>query len=75
MNDLMQTELFILMNNDSQEINEQELSNAYGRFILQLDSISQVNDLTIIIRKLNITRIELISLQAQFRYEQGKKCA
>ncbi len=39
-----------------------------------IDTISQVgNDLTSIIRRLNIARIELASLLKQIQYEQGEK--
>lgn len=76
MDDLMKTEFFDLMNEGSQEITNEQMHNAYGKFIAHIDTISQVgNDLANIIRKLNITRIELVFLASQFRYEQGKKCA
>lgn len=76
MNDLMKTEFFVLMNENLQEITNEQMSNAYGKFIIHIDTISQNgNDLTSIIRKLNITRIELVFLASQFRYEQEKKCA
>lgn len=76
MNDLIKTEFFGLMTETSQEVTNEEMSNAYGNFIAHIDTISQVeNDLIGIIRKLNITRIELASLLKQFQYEQEKKCA
>lgn len=76
MNDLIKTEFFILMNESSQEITNEQMFNAYGKFIAHINAISpNENDFTSIIRKLNITRIELAFLASQFRYEQGKKCA
>jgi translation initiation factor 1 (eIF-1/SUI1) len=75
MNDLIKTEFFVLMNEKLQEITNEEMQRAYGKFITLIDTISQVgNDLTGIIRKLNITRIELLFLSTQNQYEQGKKC-
>lgn len=67
MNDLIKTEFFVLMNECSQEITNEEMQRAYGKFIIHIDSISQVeNDLTNVIRKLNLTRIELVFLASQF---------
>lgn len=76
MNDFIKTEFFALMNENSQEITNEQMHNAYGKFIAHIDTISQVgNDLTSIIRKLTITRIELVFLLKQNQYEQEKKCA
>jgi hypothetical protein len=73
---LSQSKLFRLLSDTSQEATNQEMHNAYGEFIAHIDTISQVgNDYTTIIRKLNITRIELVSLLKQNQYEQEKKCA
>ncbi|MDR1555478.1 MAG: hypothetical protein LBS88_00410 [Tannerellaceae bacterium] len=64
--EIFKTEFFVLMNEDSREIINQEIQNAYGKFIAHIDTISQVgNDYTSIIRKLNITRAELVFLSAQ----------
>lgn len=76
MNELFKTEFFDLMNKNSQEITNEQMQSAYAKFTAHIDTISNTeNDLTIIIRKLNITRIELVSLLKQFQYEQGGKCA
>lgn len=76
MENFIKTEFFVLMNECSQEITNEQMFNAYGKLIVHINAISQVgNDLTGIIRKLNITRIELVFLLKQFQYEQGKKCA
>ena len=42
MNDLIKTEFFVLMNECSQEITNEEMQRAYGKFIIHIDSISQV---------------------------------
>jgi hypothetical protein len=76
MNDLIKTEFFSLIAGNSQEVTNEEIQNAYEKFIAYIDTLSQVgNVFTTIIRKLNITRIELVSLLKQNQYEQGKKCA
>lgn len=75
MNYFLESKLFSLFPETSQEVTSQEIQNAYEEFIAYVDTISQVgNDLTSIIRKLTITRIELVSLLKQNQYEQGKKC-
>lgn len=75
MNDLIKTEFFGLMSENSQVANE-EIQHAYEKFIAHVDTISDVGyDLTNIIRKLTITRIELVSLLKLIQYEQEKKCA
>lgn len=76
MNDLIKTKFFGLLIEPSQQVTNEQMSNAYGKFIVHIDTISQVgNDLIGIIRKLNITRIELLFLSTQIQYEQGGKCA
>lgn len=75
-NDLIKTEFFGLMNENSQKITNEQMQHAFEKFIAHVDTISNVgNDLTNIIRKLTITRIELVSLLKLIQYEQGKKCA
>ncbi|EGJ99192.1 hypothetical protein HMPREF9455_00516 [Dysgonomonas gadei ATCC BAA-286] len=76
MNDLIKTEFFVMLNEDLQKITNEQMQCTYGKLITHIDTISQVeNDLTGIIRKLNVTRIELVSLLKQFQDEQGEKCA
>lgn len=76
MNHFLESKLFSLLADTSQEATNQEIENTYGKFIAYIDTISNVgNDFTTIIRKLNRTRIELVSLLKQNQYEQGKKCA
>lgn len=67
--------LFALLSKSSQEVTNEEMQNAYEKFIAGINTISQETDFTSIIRKLNITRIELLSLLKQNQYEQGGKCA
>lgn len=76
MNNFLESKLFRILSETSQEATNQEIQHAYGEFIAHTDTASQVgNDLTGIIRKLNITRIELLFLSQQIQYEQGGKCA
>lgn len=76
MNHFLESKLFSLLADTSQEATNQEMQRAYEKFITHVDTISNVgNDLTNIIRKLTITRIELVFLLKQIQYEQGKKCA
>lgn len=72
---LLESKLFRLLSDTSQEATNQEMRDAYGEFIAHIDGVSYENDLTIIIRKLNITRIELAFLLKQNQYEQEKKCS
>lgn len=75
MNDLLNTSLFGLLAEDSPEVSTQEMNNAYGNFLKQVEVVSSSDDNADVYRTLNITRIELVFLSSQFRYEQGKKCA
>lgn len=76
MDDLIKTEFFSLLVEYSQEITKEQMQCAYGKFIAHIDTFSQVgNDYTTIIRKLNITRAELVFLSAQIQHEQGEKCS
>lgn len=75
MNDLITTEFFELMNEYSQEVTNEQMHIAYGKLIAHINTFSQIgNDLTSIIRKLNITRIELVFILEQDQCEQEKKC-
>ena len=75
MNDLLRTELFSLLAKNSQEVSNDEIMNAYESFVERIKILNQSeNNYTVIIRTLNLTRIELLALQAENLYEQGKKC-
>ena len=75
MNDLLQTRIFGLLNETSQEISNEEMQNAYGEFIHQVSTISNENDYSTIYRILVATRIEIASLETAPLYGQGGKCA
>ena len=76
MNNLIKTEFFNLVTEGSQEITKEQMQRGYGKFIAHIDTFSNVkNELTTVIRKLNITRIELAFLLKQNQYEQEKKYA
>lgn len=75
MNDLLRARFFTLLSEPSQVTNE-EIENAYECFMEQLRTVSQSEqNYTSLYRMLNITRIELMTLQTLHRYEQGEKCA
>ena len=61
MNDLLQTRIFGLLNETSQEITNEEMQNAYGEFIHQVRTMSNENDYSTIYRILVATRIEIAS--------------
>lgn len=75
MNDLCKNELFGLLINNSQQVTNHEMQQAYENFIVEMTSLNQSEkDYQLIYRSLNLTRIEFLSLQAQIWYEQGEKC-
>lgn len=71
--DLSNMRLFALLAEPSQITNE-EMQNAYGDFIGHIKAVSNSDDYSNIFRTLNLTRIELVSVEPAFRYEQGGKC-
>lgn len=74
MNDFSQTRLFDLLTESSQAVTNQEMQQAYESFVTEMESLNQTEtDYSNIYRTLNITRIEFVSLQSLFQYEQGKK--
>lgn len=75
MMEILKTEFFVLMNGNSQEVTNEQMQHAYGKFMEYIRTISQ-SDLNYpdIYRMLSNTRIELVFLQSLYRYEQGKKC-
>ncbi|MCS2517914.1 hypothetical protein [Bacteroides thetaiotaomicron] len=72
MNDLLQTRIFGLLNETSQEITNEEMQNAYGEFIHQVRTMSNENDYSTIYRILVATRIEIASLETAPLYGQGE---
>lgn len=76
MNDSLQTELFSLLANNSQEVSNDKMENAYETLVKKVKTLNQPEtDSKTIFRKLNITRIEFRTLQLQILCEQGEKCA
>jgi hypothetical protein len=74
MNDLLNTRLFSLLAEPSQEVANEEMQNAYGHFVEQVKAVGSCDDNATAFRTLNITRIELSTLGTAYRYEQGEKC-
>ena len=75
MNDLLKTRLFTLLNEPSQEVTNEQMQDAYGCFMKQVEIISQSEQNFIKnFRTLDITRIELVFIESLYRYGQGKKC-
>ena len=75
MNDLLQTRIFRLLSETSQEVTNQEMQNAYGEFVKQIRTVSNGNDYSTTYRILTATRIEIASLETTPLYGQGEKCA
>ena len=75
MNDLLQTRMFRLLFETSQEVINEEMQNAYGEFVEQIRTVSNGNDYSTTYRILTATRIEIASLETTPLYGQGKKCA
>ena len=73
MNELSRERLIRLLSESTQVTNE-EIQNAYGCFMKRVKTVSQSEkDYSEIYRTLKITRIELVSIELLYRYEQGKK--
>lgn len=75
MNDLLQTRIFELLFETSQEVTNEEMQVAYGEFLEQIKNISDGIDYSVIYRTLNATRIEIASLETTPFYGLGGKCA
>lgn len=75
MNDLSQTRIFGLLSETSQEVNNEEMQNAYDDFIEQIRTISNESDYSTAYRILAATRIEIASLETTPLYGMGGKCA
>ena len=72
---MLDSRLFGLLSESSQEVTNKEMENAYGCFMEQVETVSKSeNTYPEIYRMLNNTRIELVFLQSLYRYEQEKKC-
>lgn len=77
MDKLEDTEFFNLLTvENTQEVTKLRLQNAYDNFLKEVIILSQSEtDFPTLFRTLNMVRIEFVSLQSLFQYEQGKKCA
>ena len=75
MNYLLQTRIFGLLSETSQEVINEEMQNAYGEFVEQIRAMSNGNDYSTTFRILVATRIEIASLETAPLYGQGEKCA
>ena len=75
MNDLLQTRIFRLLSETSQEVTNEELQNAYGEFLSKIEVVSVEESYSTTYRTLTATRIEIASLETAPLYGQGGKCA
>ena len=75
MYDLLETKFFSLLADTSQEVTNEEMQNAYGKFIEQIRMVSNGNDYSTAYRILVATRIEIASFETTPLYGQGEKCA
>ena len=75
MNDLLQTRMFGLLSETSQEVINEEIQNAYGEFVEQIRTVSNGHVVATTYRILTATRIEIASLETTPLYGQGGKCA
>lgn len=61
---------------NTQEVTTLRMQNAYKDFIKEIITLNHSEtDFSSRFRTLNMTRIELVSLQLLFQYEQKKKCS
>lgn len=75
MNEFEKAELFGILSNNSRSVTNPEIQFAYESFVKEVLTLNQCEtDYSVVFRKLNFTRIEFQSLQAQILYEQGEKC-
>lgn len=74
MDDLLQTRLFGLLSEPSQEVTNEKIQNAYGEFVEQIRIVSNGNDYSTAYRILVATRIEIASFETTPLYGQGEKC-
>ena len=75
MNDLLKVRIFGLLSETSQEVTNDEIQNAYDKFVEQIRTVSNENDYSTTYRILAATRIEIASLETTPLYGQGGKCA
>ena len=74
MNELLKMRVISILVDTSNKITNAEMQIAYVEFIKCIDEIGNLEDYSKSFRKLNATRIELVSLKMSLLYEQGGKC-
>lgn len=74
MNDLLKARIFGLLSETSHEVTNDEIQNAYDKFVEQIRTVSNENDYSTAYRILAATRIEIASLETTPLYGQGEKC-
>lgn len=75
MDQLAISKLFYLLEDSRLTATNHEMRQAYETFVKEVEILSQSEtDFQTIFRTLNITRIELRTLQLQILCEQGEKC-
>lgn len=74
MNDLLKARIFGLLSETSQEVTNDEIQNAYDKFVEQIRTVSNENDYSTAYRILAATRIEIASFETTPLYGQGEKC-
>ncbi|MFV0419241.1 MAG: hypothetical protein ACK5KT_10995 [Dysgonomonas sp.] len=75
MKELVKTVFLTFMSDNSLNVKNKEIKDAYGNFVAEVLALNQTgSDYGIVFRSLNLTRIEFQSLQTQILYEQGEKC-
>lgn len=75
MKELVKTDFLTFMSDNSLNVKNKEITNAYENFVAEVLALNQTgSDYGIVFRSLKLTRIEFQSLQAQILYEQGEKC-
>lgn len=75
MKELVKTDFLTFMSDNSLNVTNKEIKDAYENFVVEVVALNQTgSDYDIVFRSLKLTRIEFQSLQTQILYEQGEKC-
>lgn len=74
MNDLLKARIFGLLSETSHEVTNDEIQNAYDKFVEQIRTVSNENDYSAAYRILAATRIKKASLETTPLYGQEEKC-
>lgn len=73
MNDFTKMEFFNLLS-EKLPVSNENLHEAYEKLIVEIQTYQTDRDYQCVYRKLNLIRIEFVSLQSLLQYEQGEKC-